>query len=291
MDESALDALAAQVAELSEQHEVNSMKNIVKDAEGTRKAAVIEASNAAAAAQAAGSVFVGGLDARTTEQDLRAIFASCGTIKRLTVVRDRQGLPKGHGFIEFEEAAGIARATLKDGQSLHGRPMRVSPKVDFAAEAGGVAGGPSMPMMMAGGGVGGRGGGGFADRGGGRGGRGGGGGADGYGAGRGGGGYGGYGGGGGGSAGAMAGALAANPMLAMMMGGANMGGGNPQAAQAQMMAMAMMQAMMAGGGAPVQGGASGSYQPRGGAGAGGYRGAYVPRGMPRGGGGGYQPQP
>ncbi len=134
-DEASLDALVAQVSELAEQHDVNAMKTTVREAEGTRKTAAAEAAAAAAAPAEGASLFVGNLDARTTDQDLRVIFGQCGTIKRLTVLRDRQNVPKGHAFIEFEEPAALARALLKQGQNLHGRPLRVTQKVDFAAQA------------------------------------------------------------------------------------------------------------------------------------------------------------
>lgn len=186
-----LDALAAQVAELTEQHDVNAMQSSVQQSEGTRKTALqhqapqhhqnagvggrtsssnsapldpmmlvarhqgstasadhntsssssaSSASTSAPQIVAGASLFIGGLDARTTEMDLRAVFGSCGPIKRLTIVKDRHGQPKGHAFVEFEHPSAVPKAVLKNGQSLHGKPLKVDQKVDFSAAAAVAAG-------------------------------------------------------------------------------------------------------------------------------------------------------
>ncbi|KAH8614062.1 putative RNA recognition motif (a k a RRM RBD or RNP domain) [Trypanosoma vivax] len=77
------------------------------------------------------SIFVGGLDPRTTESDLRVFFSGCGAIKRLTMLRDKfTGQLKGTSYIEFETVEQANIALVKNGQSLHGRPLVVAVKRD-----------------------------------------------------------------------------------------------------------------------------------------------------------------
>ncbi|MBK7875819.1 MAG: RNA-binding protein [Planctomycetes bacterium] len=154
-------------------------------------------------------LYVGNLNFKTTEADLRAAFEADGRqVTEVAVISDRAtGRPRGFAFVRMatDQDAKAAIAAL-DGQELDGRRLRVNEAEDRPAGAGGGGGGRSFG---GGGGGGGRsfgGGGGGGGRGGygggGGGGRGGGygGGGGGYDRGGGGGGYdrGGYGGGGGG---------------------------------------------------------------------------------------------
>ena len=123
-------------------------------------------------------IYVGNLPYRSTENELREIFAEHGEVISASIVMDREtGRSRGFGFVTFEDndAADAAIARM-DGADLDGRNIRVNE----ARDRGGRGGGGGH-----------RGGGG--GRGGGRGGYGGGGDRGGYG----GGGGGGYGGGGG----------------------------------------------------------------------------------------------
>uniref|UniRef100_A0A8C8BQ95 Protein boule-like n=1 Tax=Otus sunia TaxID=257818 RepID=A0A8C8BQ95_9STRI len=47
-------------------------------------------------------VFVGGIDFKTNENDLRKFFAQYGSVKEVKIVNDRAGISKGYGFITFE---------------------------------------------------------------------------------------------------------------------------------------------------------------------------------------------
>ncbi|XP_010187099.1 PREDICTED: protein boule-like [Mesitornis unicolor] len=48
------------------------------------------------------SIFVGGIDFKTNEGDLRKFFAQYGSVKEVKIVNDRTGVSKGYGFITFE---------------------------------------------------------------------------------------------------------------------------------------------------------------------------------------------
>lgn len=136
-------------------------------------------------------LYVGNLNYRTTEQDLRAFFETDGRqVKEVSIVTDREtGRPRGFAFVRMatDQDAASAISGL-NGRDLDGRPLRINEAQERPA------GGPRF------GGGGGAGGGGGGAGGGGRSFGGGGGGGGGYGGGGGGGGRG-YGGGGGGGGG------------------------------------------------------------------------------------------
>ena len=133
-----LEALMADVAEMEEQQTLSEMQQTANNDIEAR--GVVSAAGTSLASVAAGtstpmaeitSVFVSGLDSRTTESDLRMIFSSCGTIKRITVLKDKQtGMPKGSGYVEFEESSAMKKALLKENQSVHGKPIKVQQKRD-----------------------------------------------------------------------------------------------------------------------------------------------------------------
>ncbi|XP_006807169.1 protein boule-like isoform X3 [Neolamprologus brichardi] len=47
-------------------------------------------------------IFVGGLDYRVNERDLRHIFSQHGTVKEVKIVLDHSGVSRGYGFVTFE---------------------------------------------------------------------------------------------------------------------------------------------------------------------------------------------
>lgn len=126
-----IEKLMAEVAELEEDTNVAEMQRVAAAEEGSRKAPANSAAAAAAAAARSTSIFVGNLDPRTTEADVRTIFATCGPITRVTLLRDKttQQL-KGHAYVEFEKESSMSAALLKDNQTLHGKPLKVTVKRD-----------------------------------------------------------------------------------------------------------------------------------------------------------------
>jgi cold-inducible RNA-binding protein len=74
-------------------------------------------------------LFVGNLDFKVTEDDLRSAFGACGTVTEVALVKDRAtGRPRGFGFVTMSspEEAQKAIATL-NGKDLGGRALSVSP--------------------------------------------------------------------------------------------------------------------------------------------------------------------
>ncbi len=73
-------------------------------------------------------LYVGNLNYRTQDEDLRSLFAEYGEVLSANVVLERDtGRSKGFGFVEMadEEAAKNAQTAL-DGADFEGRNLRVN---------------------------------------------------------------------------------------------------------------------------------------------------------------------
>jgi len=89
--------------------------------------------------------YVGSLHYDLTEDDIKSLFSSVGTVLSVNIGREPQtGVSKGYAFVTFPDAACVQRAieTL-DGHELAGRPIRVGhPRSASTA----VAATPSMSL-------------------------------------------------------------------------------------------------------------------------------------------------
>ena len=106
-------------------------------------------------------LYVGNLVFHATESLIQETFATCGEVRSVSVVTDREtGRSRGFAFVEMADLAGAqkALATL-DGHELEGRSLRVSVAEDRRS-GGGFGGGGGGGGPRRGGGGGGRGGGG-----------------------------------------------------------------------------------------------------------------------------------
>ncbi|XP_035689375.1 protein boule-like isoform X2 [Branchiostoma floridae] len=59
-----------------------------------------------------GRIFVGGVTAGTSEQELKGYFGAYGTVKDVKIIFDKQGLTKGYAFVTFtsnEEATKLIK--------------------------------------------------------------------------------------------------------------------------------------------------------------------------------------
>lgn len=73
------------------------------------------------------SVFVGNLPFSADEEKLREVFASCGEVMAVRIIRDKKtGTGKGFGFVTFSEKSGVMFAVQQSRKlELEGRPLRV----------------------------------------------------------------------------------------------------------------------------------------------------------------------
>ena len=73
-------------------------------------------------------LFVGGLSADTTSDDLRVVFSNFGAVTDVNVVRDRSsGRSRGFGFVTFEKWADADEAMKQiHGREFDGRRLQVN---------------------------------------------------------------------------------------------------------------------------------------------------------------------
>eukprot|EP00127_Corallochytrium_limacisporum_P000345 Clim_evm40s11 gene=Clim_evmTU40s11 len=63
------------------------------------------------------TLFVARLDYKTTEDEIKLSLEKYGPIKNVTLVKDREGRPRGYGFVEFESELNMMRA-CKEGSQM-----------------------------------------------------------------------------------------------------------------------------------------------------------------------------
>jgi RNA recognition motif-containing protein len=88
------------------------------------------------------SIYVGNLDFRTTEEELRKIFGGYGQVYKVTIVLDRDsGQPRGFGFVEMtNDAEGEKAIAGLNGSLMEGRTLNVNearPKGERTPSGGG----------------------------------------------------------------------------------------------------------------------------------------------------------
>ncbi|KAM6332811.1 LOW QUALITY PROTEIN: protein boule-like [Podargus strigoides] len=70
-------------------------------------------------------IFVGGIDFKTNEHDLRKFFTQYGSVKEVKIVNDRAGISKGYGFITFETQED-AQKILQEARKLNYKDKKLN---------------------------------------------------------------------------------------------------------------------------------------------------------------------
>ena len=88
------------------------------------------------------NIFVGNLSFGTTEDTVRSMFASYGSVDRVNIVTDREtGQPRGFAFVEMSsDAEGNAAINGLNGKDVDGRTLNVNearPKAERSSGGGG----------------------------------------------------------------------------------------------------------------------------------------------------------
>src|ERR1700722_18122571 len=85
------------------------------------------------------NIFVGNLSFGATDESVRNLFASHGTVERVNIVTDRDtGQPRGFGFVEMSDDAEAGRAIAAlNGKDLDGRALNVNEAHPKPAGGGG----------------------------------------------------------------------------------------------------------------------------------------------------------
>ncbi|NXK91335.1 BOLL protein, partial [Formicarius rufipectus] len=70
-------------------------------------------------------VFVGGIDFKTNESDLKKFFAQYGSVREVKIINDRAGVSKGYGFVTFETQE-EAQKILQDAKKLNYKDKKLN---------------------------------------------------------------------------------------------------------------------------------------------------------------------
>ena len=92
------------------------------------------------------NIFVGNLSFGATEESVRSLFETHGTVQRVNIVTDRDsGQPRGFGFVEMtDDNEGEKAIAALNGRDLDGRALNVNearPKTDRGSGGGNRSGG------------------------------------------------------------------------------------------------------------------------------------------------------
>ncbi len=85
------------------------------------------------------NIFVGNLSFGSTEQDIRSLFETYGTVDRVNIVTDRDtGQPRGFGFVEMSnDGEGDRAISGVNGHEIGGRALNVNEARPKTAGGGG----------------------------------------------------------------------------------------------------------------------------------------------------------
>ncbi|XP_041267503.1 deleted in azoospermia-like [Onychostruthus taczanowskii] len=74
------------------------------------------------------TVFVGGIDLRMNEAEIRSVFEQYGTVKEVKVITDRSGVSKGYGFVSFLDNVDVQKI-VESQINFHGKKLKLGPAI------------------------------------------------------------------------------------------------------------------------------------------------------------------
>nr|XP_020469864.1 deleted in azoospermia-like isoform X2 [Monopterus albus] len=74
------------------------------------------------------TLFVGGIDMKVDEKEMRDFFARYGAVKEVKIITYRGGICKGYGFVYFSEDVNI-QSIIEQQISFKGRKLKLGPAI------------------------------------------------------------------------------------------------------------------------------------------------------------------
>ncbi len=72
-------------------------------------------------------LYVGNLPFTATDDTVRSLFATHGTVEKVSLISDRDtGQPRGFGFVEMSDADAARAMQALNGTDFGGRPLKVN---------------------------------------------------------------------------------------------------------------------------------------------------------------------
>ncbi|XP_029445106.1 deleted in azoospermia-like isoform X2 [Rhinatrema bivittatum] len=74
------------------------------------------------------TVFVGGIDIRMDEIEIRDFFARFGAVKEVKIITDRTGVSKGYGFVSYYDDVDVQKI-VESQINFHGKKLKLGPAI------------------------------------------------------------------------------------------------------------------------------------------------------------------
>jgi RNA recognition motif-containing protein len=88
-------------------------------------------------------LYVGNLPFTTTDEAVRTLFSTHGTVEKVSLITDRDtGRPRGFGFVEMSNGDAARAMQALNGTDFDGRPLKVSEAQDRQRPDGANRSGP-----------------------------------------------------------------------------------------------------------------------------------------------------
>ncbi|KAK2501147.1 hypothetical protein MC885_012197, partial [Smutsia gigantea] len=74
------------------------------------------------------TIFVGGIDVKMDETEIRSFFARYGSVKEVKIITDRTGVSKGYGFVSFYNDVDVQKI-VESQINFHGKKLKLGPAI------------------------------------------------------------------------------------------------------------------------------------------------------------------
>ena len=83
-------------------------------------------------------LYVGNLSFSATEDSIRTLFSTHGTVEKISLIADRDtGRPRGFGFVEMSSADATRAQEALNGKEFDGRTLKINEAQDKPRSGGG----------------------------------------------------------------------------------------------------------------------------------------------------------
>ena len=83
-------------------------------------------------------LYVGNLPFTATDDSVRALFSTHGSVEKVSLINDRDtGRPRGFGFVEMANADAARAIQALNGTDFGGRPLKVNEAQERERSSGG----------------------------------------------------------------------------------------------------------------------------------------------------------
>ena len=87
-------------------------------------------------------LYVGNLPFSATEDSIRTLFSTHGTVEKISLIADRDtGRPRGFGFVEMSSADATRAQEALNGKEFDGRTLKINEAQERERSGGGGGGG------------------------------------------------------------------------------------------------------------------------------------------------------